>query len=413
MNENRLITFPMPGTILTALEAEGSRVRTREYGELIDFQSGCWAAVLGHSPLEIVEVLAENAGRLFHTHQFFNSEHPGAFVEELSAAAGLSCGYRGCFTTSGSEAVSLAVAMAEQITGREKKLSFSISYHGALPDLKLPRNPERWLDLDIRECLSCSKAEDCHECGKFRDIDFSELAAFVFEPGNSGGLVLCPPEKLVAFLCGRVRDAGGFVLVNEVTTGFGRTGKWFGFQHYQALTKPDFIAMGKGLGNGYPVSAVLVRTPVGDLVEATCYKYLQSHTDDPLGCSVARKVVEILARDDLVDQGRAAGEYLRERLLALTHGSKGIKEIRGRGLMNVAILRDNFKAAEVFRGLLARGIFAGYSDMHNFIHLYPPLIIQRTEIDSLCTALEDIFLDLTLVSQTEISAPGVARGQKE
>lgn len=399
-NGSRLKLFASPGVTLTAIEAEGTRIKTREYGELLDLESGCWAAVLGHCRKELVQVMCENAGKLFHTHQFFDTEHPGALVKEITAAAELKCSYRGTFTSSGSEAVSLAAALSELITKRHKKLSLSISYLGASPELRMPRNPEYWLDLDVSECLSCSKNSTCRECGKYCSIDFSSIASFVFEPGNSGGLVLFPPEKLIRFLADETRKAGGLVIANEVTTGFGRTGRWFGFQHYEFLNSgeasPDFISMGKGLGNGYPISGLLVRSNLAEILESTGFRYVQSHTDDPLGCIVARKVTEIMTAENLVEHGSRMGEYLRSRLDKIGRETGGLMEVRGRGVMNVAVLRDDYKAKDVFLELLKKGFFVGYSEIYNLIRIYAPLIIQPEEIDALCLSLGNILQDRSI-----------------
>jgi acetylornithine/N-succinyldiaminopimelate aminotransferase len=386
--------FASPGVSLTAIKAHGTRILTKEFGELIDFESGCWAAVLGHNHNEIVQTLAENAALLSHTHQFFDTEHPGALVNEITSAANLACSYKGTFVSSGSEAVSLAVKLAELISARTKKLCLSISYLGTSYELRMPRNSDQWLDLDVAECLNCAKQTSCSECGKFKAIDFTQISAFVFEPGNSGGLVLCPPEKLIAFLSEEIKNAGGFIIANEVTTGFGRTGKWFGFQHYKCIntkaTSPDFIAMGKGLGNGYPISGVLVKSKVADAVEASGFRYVQSHINDPLGCTVSRKVVEIMLKENLVEHGNHMGDYLRDKLNKVSARTTGICEIRGRGMMNVVVLNKNHSAKKVFQELLAHGIFTGYSDVYNYIHLYAPLSIDPKEIDKLGTALENI-----------------------
>lgn len=382
--------FPDPGITLTASSASGIHITTQEYGELIDLQSGCWAAVLGHSRQEIVQTLNEHSSLLAHTHQFFNTEHPSALVSELTAAAELKSSYKGTFLSSGSEAVSLAITLADLISKRKKKLSFYMSYLGASSDLRMPRNPDIWLDLNIKECFSCSKSAGCYECGKFSGIDFSEISAFVFEPGNSGGLVLCPPQKLVSFLANNTKKAGGFIVVNEVTTGFGRTGKWFGFQHYDVFnteaTSPDFIAIGKGLGNGYPISGVLAKTPLTETIEKSGYWHVQSHSNDPLGCIIARKVVEIMKEEKLVEKGNEVGEYLRSNLKRLN----GITEIRGRGLMNIAILDNSYKSKDVFKALIKRGFFTCYTEFYNSLLFYPPLIISKENVNHLCKALEDI-----------------------
>lgn len=382
-------TFLGPNLALTSVSAQDTRITTREYGELVDFESGCWAAVLGHCRPEITQAISESAGSLFHTHHFFTSEHPGKLVEELTEAAALPAQYSGTFTTSGSEAVSLAIALSQALTCRSRNLSFTISYHGALPTLRVPRDPQQWLDLNIAQCLECPAEKDCTDCG-IVSIDYSQIAAFVFEPGNSGGQVICPPEKLVYHLARQVKNAGGHLIVNEVTTGFGRTGKWFGFQHYPDLSAPDFIAMGKGLGNGYPISGVLARSPLAPLITQSGYRYVQSHSDDPLGCIVARKVVAVMAANNLVEKGNTAGEYLRAKLAEVSRKTGGIKAVRGRGLMNAAVLSEPYKAADVFAQMLKKGFFLGYFEGTNLLRFYPPLTIQKTEIDALGEALEGV-----------------------
>lgn len=189
----RMKMFAVPDVSLTIIKELGTRIFTKEYGELIDFESGCWAAVLGHSNKEVVDVISENMKDLFHAHQFFDTEHPGALVKELVEASKLMGDYKGTFLSSGSEAVSLAVLLSELISGRKRKLSLSISYLGALSELRLPRNPTYWEDLNVDERLNCVKNSICKDCGKFKNIDFSQILAFVFETGNSGGIVFSQP----------------------------------------------------------------------------------------------------------------------------------------------------------------------------------------------------------------------------
>ncbi len=405
--------FVRPEWPITAIRSRGTRVITKEYGELVDMESGCWAAVLGHNHPDVVKVIHEQVDTLFHTHQYFETEHPAKLVEELTEAANLYTKYSGCFLSSGSEAVSLAVMLSELLTGRRKKLSMNISYLGASADLRHPRDRMYWDDLDVTECLRCGEdcsgvsnnisdtdgnlkdiGRDCSSCGRYNHLDFSQYASFVFEPGNSGGMVLLPPERLVNFLAGKVRAAGGLLVVNEVTTGFGRTGKWFGLQHYGFMNSvtgaPDFIALGKGLGNGYPISAVLARESLAVAAENTGFRYVQSHIDDPMGCRIAREVVSVMAKGNWVLKGSEMGEYLRSRLADIAAGNKYIKEIRGRGMMNVVMLESGVSAGAIFKGLLERGYFCGYSEQLSFIHLYAPLIISREDVDGFCSAFEQV-----------------------
>lgn len=388
MNNNVFKTFLGLRRPIIIEACSGSNLYTKEHGVLKDFESGCWAAVLGHSHPEVIAAMTEHSPRLFHTHQYFDTPYPDMLTKAIIKSSGLIHDYKGTYLSSGSEAVSLAVTLAEIITGRKKKLSFNISFLSSSPEMRMPRNKEFWLDLDIRGCINCTK--NCKECPKFIDQDFSDIAAFVFEPGNSGGLVLLPPDQLIAFLAEKVWDAGGLVIANEVTTGFGRTGKWFGFQHYDQLNRingPDLINMGKGLGNGYPISGVLIKAELADAVEKMNFRHVQSHSNDPLGCIVAGKVVEIITNENLIAKGAEMGEYFRASMEKVKQLTGGIKEIRGRGLMNVLLLKEPFKALEVFEALVDKGFFVGFSEQVNLLRFYAPLIIIKDEIDELVEAL--------------------------
>jgi acetylornithine aminotransferase len=119
----------------------------------------------------------------------------------------------------------------------------------------------------------------------------------LFEPGSSSGLVRFPPEKLIRGIVGAVRENDGFILVNEVTTGVGRTGRWFGYQHYGI--SPDVVALGKGIGNGYPVSVTACAPRVISRLGGRPIPYSQSHQNDPLGAAVAREVVRTVREEGL------------------------------------------------------------------------------------------------------------------
>ncbi|NIM98894.1 MAG: aminotransferase class III-fold pyridoxal phosphate-dependent enzyme, partial [candidate division Zixibacteria bacterium] len=119
---------------------------------------------------------------------------------------------------------------------------------------------DAWLKIDSDNCSHCERVESADSCPSLNDVNFDETGAFVFEPGSSSGKVKFPPQKLIQLIVGKIRNSGGLVVVNEVTTGLGRTGKWYGFNHYGI--EPDIIAFGKGLGNGYPVSAAAMKKEI-------------------------------------------------------------------------------------------------------------------------------------------------------
>lgn len=391
MIDKRLRLFQRPQVELTLLSSKSPMINTKEYGELIDMESGCWAAVLGHSKNVLQEVI-ESLEYPVHTNQFFDSPLSSQLIKKLECCAGLPLSYVGTFMTSGTEAVSLAIMLSEVLTGRSKKLSLSISYLGASPDLRFPRDPNKWTDFNPLDCLSCPDNKNCECCTKFASFDFTQYAAFILEPGNSGGIIIFPPEKLINFLSYQIKSSGGMLIANEVTTGIGRTGRFFGYQHYSMLNapmlSPDFIAIGKCLGNGYPVSAVLTNASYQCELEASGFRYVQSHSDDPLGLAVALKTIDIIQSKQLVEKALEKGEFLKN----LLNNSKGINNIRGKGLMNVIEFQKPLNVKTIFDALLKEGFFTGYSEAHQLIRLYPPLTISKETIASFCIALKKIIL---------------------
>jgi acetylornithine aminotransferase len=225
-------------------------------------------------------------------------------------------------------------------------------------------------------------------------IPWSKVGGFVFEPGSSGGLVRFPPRSLVATLAHWVQAQGGLVVVDEVTTGMGRTGTWYGYQHYDL--EPDVVALGKGLGNGYPVSAVSMRDEVAERLQsppqsaATDFHYAQSHQNDPLGCAVAREVIAVLREEGLVEQSAATGAYFLAALERLAERHSQIVDARGRGLMIGVEFEAGTPVLALYRALLEQGFLAGCKPAASLLRFYPPLILGTDQVDRLVGSLEQV-----------------------
>jgi acetylornithine/N-succinyldiaminopimelate aminotransferase len=214
-----------------------------------------------------------------------------------------------------------------------------------------------------------------------KDIRFESIGAFVFEPGGSGsGFVRFPPKQLVRDIAQRVKPAGGFVVANEITTGMGRTGKWFGFQHYDI--QPDIVALGKGLGNGYPVSAVAMTRNIAEQLENNGFRYAQSHQNDPLGCAVALEVISTMLEESLVEKGNVIGGFFLEGLNRLRKKYTIVKEARGRGMLLALEFRthESFSATAAYHALLEKGFLAGYYPAGNILRFDPALTIPKEDI---------------------------------
>jgi acetylornithine/N-succinyldiaminopimelate aminotransferase len=351
----------------------------------VDFESGIWCTVLGHSHAGISRAIREQIDKVIHLgHRFTNyqaDEAALALLDTVSETDG-----KCVFLSSGSEAVEFAINAAKLITGRSLMLTFSESYLGAYGFAGM--KDDNWIKISFDGCYHC-KEDRCHTgCANLENSDWVNIGAFVFEPGSSHGKVKFPPEKLVRLLVDQVRKWRGLAVVNEVTTGLGRTGKWYGYNHYGI--RPDIIAVGKGLGNGYPVSAVVMEREIAAKLENKGLRYVQSHQNDPLGCAIAAEVIRTIREEDLLSRSQKLGSRLTGHLAELKNRFSFIKEVRGRGLMAALELSGSNQALRVEAvgdEMLQRGFIVGVNPSARLLRFLPPLTLVEVEIENM---LEDL-----------------------
>lgn len=362
------------------VRGEGICLYDSQGRKYLDFESGCWSAALGYSHPRIKQAMRAQIEQVVHLGTYYpNSLAEEAAVDVLEITG---IGEGKCtFLSSGSEAVEFAVQAARKLTDRPLFLTFSNSYLAAYGSAGR-KSADEWYLFDWNNCLD--------------EIPFDKIGAFVFEPGGSGSaFVRFPPKQLVAELAQRVKNNGGLLIANEITTGMGRTGKWFGFQHYDF--QPDIVTIGKGLGNGYPVSAIAIQQEVAEKLEALGFYYVQSHQNDPLGCAIAREVITVFREEGWVEQCAQTGQYFLDRLKGLEEKYEIAKEARGRGmLLGLAFNpHESFSAEPAHQALLEKGFLAGYNPKGNLLRFDPALVTRKEEIDALLEGLDQILCSLS------------------
>jgi acetylornithine aminotransferase len=341
----------------------------------IDFESGIWCTALGHNHPRVNQVIETQLKYIAH----LGTRYPNNLAEEAALSVLASVGIEDgkcTFLSSGSEAVELGVQIIRRMIGKPLLLTFHNSYLGGYGSAGQKRLDE-W-------CLFDWNASDCLD-----EIPFEKIGGFVFEAGGSGiGFVTFPPKALVQEIVQRVRQAGGLIAANEITTGMGRTGKWFGFQHYDI--QPDIVSLGKGLGNGYPVSAVAMKRDIAKRLEDSGFRYVQSHQNDPLGCSIAKEVIAIFREEDWVERGNTTGKWFLERLEQLKKKHAVIKDVRGRGMELALEFHPRFSATSAYHTLLEKGFLVGYYPTGNMLRFDPALTIKKEDITHLLEFLDSM-----------------------
>ena len=371
------------------VKAENCSLYDSKGNKYIDLESGVWCTSVGHCNQRVNNVIQSQIHKISHTGFCYGNPIIETAAQKILKIANLTKGK--CeFICSGSEAVEYGMRVAKTITDKPLSLTFSDSYFGAYGEAS-KRDKDKWHIYNWLEC-SCNNAnEGCSgDCVEFQKIPFEQIGIFLFEPGSSSGLVRFPSKRLIDKIVERVKSNNGIVIINEITTGVGRTGKWFGFQHYNI--EADIVAIGKGIGNGYPVSVTAISNSVAKSLESKQYLYSQSHQNDPLGASIANEVIGTIEDENLLERSERLGKAIVHRLNGIKNTNSIVKEIRGRGLM-IAI--ELTKDAEIIRReLLRHGFILAKRSGVEVLRMDPALTIAEQDIDLFLETFEQIVLNI-------------------
>lgn len=363
------------------VNSDGAYVYDSRGRQYADLASGVWCTALGHHHPRISRVMTRQADRLMHAGFCYSNPILERAAESVLSVTGLAHG-RCVFLCSGSEAIEYLRQAATHLGGRQKTLALHDAYLGSYSSVT--RRDRDWHIVNWESCADCPKNDQCDpDCPTIREIP-GDISEFLFEPGSASGFVRFPPVGLVHTLAALVRESGGYVIANEVTTGMGRTGKWFGFQHYGI--EPDMAALGKGLGNGYPVSAAAVSQAVAAGLEGGGFKYAQSHQNDPLGAAIAMAVIQTMTDEALVMRAAELGRQFLEQLQGLVDGEV-VLAVRGKGLMFGIDLAGPDMAGKIQDQLLEKGFIV--CNRGALFRIDPPLITEPDIFQGFIEAFAD------------------------
>ena len=388
---SHLIGYPGHDVLIKDIvRAENCHLYSADGNRYIDLESGVWCTAIGHAHPRILRVIAEQTAKIGHTGYCYSNRTVEAAAQQILTLLNFEVG-KCVFLSSGSEAVEYGVRVAQTIIERPLLLTMADSYFGAYGSASRKQKDE-WFSFDWSACASCSTTGGCDTaCPHLAAIPFHEIAGFLFEPGSSSGLVRFPPKKLIDHIVAEIRANQGLVLVNEVTTGMGRTGSWFGFEHY-GLT-PDIVAMGKAIGNGYPVSVTACGPRIIDRLGDGAVAYAQSHQNDPLGAAVVLEVIRIISEQGLIRRGSEIAQMLTAGLERIKSRTDQIKEIRSRGLMVAIEIEDDSDTSttrRIQRELVRHRYILAQRPGLNVLRLDPGLTIERQDIAGFLETFEKV-----------------------
>jgi acetylornithine/LysW-gamma-L-lysine aminotransferase len=363
---------------LTLTRGQGSIVWDDAGNSYIDATSGQGVALLGHSHPAVAQALAEQAQTLISCPEiFYNGRRSGLYMLLASLTPGDLNRFFLC--NSGAEANEGALKVAALLTGRSQVVAAKNGFHGrTLGALALTWNPKyrepfaNWTAGSVTHiALNDLQAAD--------EAITDQTAAMVVEVVQGEGGVNIADMEYLRELRRICTERGALLVIDEIQTGLGRTGRWFAFEHADIL--PDVITLGKGIAGGVPMGAVCWRESLGTLSQGT---HGSTFGGNPLACAAAMATLSTLCSEQLPQRAAELGAWLLEELRGLDHPA--IREVRGLGLIVGVQLRN--RATPVLKNLQDRGVLALPAGF-NVLRLLPPLIITRAELQQVVNAIAE------------------------
>ncbi|OGW13787.1 MAG: acetylornithine aminotransferase [Nitrospirae bacterium GWA2_42_11] len=372
---------------LFIVKGRGNRIYDSEGREYLDFINGLAVNNLGHCNPRITVAFQKQAQRLVHTSNLFYTE-PQVRLAKLLVEN--SFADKVFFCNSGAEANEAAIKLIrkyfkEKGEGRYEIITAYNSFHGRTMATITATGQERF-HKGYEPLLPGFTYVPYNDITSMEKAITDKTAAVMVEPIQGEGGVNIPDQNYLNQLR-RICDSNGILLVlDEVQTGIGRTGKLFAYQHSDI--KPDIMTLAKGLGNGLPIGAMLA---VDEVAQAfTPGSHASTFGGTPLVCSAAIEVLKTLTEDEIIlDNCVRMGKYIMEELRGLREKYPHIiKDVRGKGLMIGMEL--NIKGEDVVRECIKKGVVINCT-MERVLRFLPSLDIDRLDIDTLINTLSEVF----------------------
>ena len=398
--------------------AEGCTLEDFDGNEYLDVFSGISVTGVGHRNERVVEAAKSQLDELVHGCTYIHPNRPAAALAETIASVAPGDLEKSFFCNSGTEAVEGAIKLARKYTGHTEIVALEMAFHGrTLGSLALTGNhaykhgmaptindvvhaPPPYRYRSPFEADSDDAFADQAAAAVERTIETAtaeDVAAVVVEPVLGEGGIIVPPDGWLSRLEEIAHDHGALLVVDEVQTGYGRTGSFWAVDHVDV--QPDILLQAKGIANGFPLGAFTASAEVADSFEAG--DHFSTFGGNPVACAAARATIEEL-QGGIVENAREQGTWLGDALEELASRHDVVGEARGLGLMwgvevvdpeetgpfGAAPAPDAALAKRLSSHLHDRGIIVGVGGFYgNVLRFQPPLTIGRADLERTVTAL--------------------------
>lgn len=404
---------------LVIKRGHGAIIEDIDGNEYIDMLSSAAALNTGHAHPKIVEAIIQQVREFIHyTPAYMYHEPLVKLAKELANITPGNFNKQVAFGLSGSDAIDGMIKFARAYTGRSKIISYIQAYHGStygalsLSAVSLnmrkkigPLLPDIY-HIPYPDCYRCPVGQEENSCSmeclkQLKDafkyyIPANEVAAIVIEPiAGDAGLII-PPKKYMESLYNLCKENGILFVSDEIQQGFGRTGKWFGIEHFGI--EPDIVIMGKAIASGMPMSAIVAREEILQSLEAPAHLFTMG--GNPVSCRAALATINVIRDENLIQHTTELGKHAMERFNKLKEKYEIIGDVRGIGLsIGVDLVTDRVTkekareaAAKISYRCWEKGIILTFF-ANSVLRIQPPLVISKEQIDKAIDIIEESILE--------------------
>jgi acetylornithine/LysW-gamma-L-lysine aminotransferase len=379
--ENRLMANVFAKRPLVITRGKGALVWDIKGKEYIDCTGSYGVALLGHSHPKVVEAVCKQAETLISCHASLYNNKRTEFLQKLMSITptGLNKAF---LSNSGAESVECAIKLARKFTGKPEIIAVMGGYHGKT----LGALSATW-DKKYREPFQPLVPEFKHvppdNIEKLAEAVTDKTAAVLLEPIRGEGGVRVPPDEFLPGVRELCDEKNVLLILDEVQTSFGRTGKLFGCDHWGVT--PDVMCLAKPFAGGLPIGITVAKENIMSSLHIG--EHSSTFSGSPLVCAAACAAIDMLVKDKLADRAATLGGYFKAKLEELQAKYKIVKEVRGLGLMLGVELR--FDVRNIILKTMDKGVLildAG----RNVLRFLPPLVIEKEQIDKAVSVLDEV-----------------------
>lgn len=352
---------------ITPVKAFGSKVFDESGNEYLDFYGGHGVISIGHSHPEYVKAISEQVSKIGFYSNSIQNPIQTKLAERLCAFSGYP-EYSLFLCNSGAEANENALKLASFQTKKSKVIAFKKAFHGRTstavaatdnPSIVAPINSHEVVFLELNDQKSVSD-----------ELQKGDVVCVIIEGIQGVGGLDEATAEFFQFLSSETKKHNVVLILDEIQSGYGRSGKFFAHQHHSV--KPDIISIAKGMGNGFPIGGILISPEF----KASHGLLGTTFGGNHLACAAALSVLDVVESENLIRNVNEISDYFKQK----TSGIPQIKNVKGRGLM--LGLEFDFEIADLRKSLIYDfGIFTGNANQKNLLRILPPLSITKQDVD--------------------------------